>query len=583
MRISRPCSANSPACRMTQPGIFIILVFLVCVNANASGEEFRNTAKFKTGGIIFTDAKFGKGCLINSAGEIVKLKITSPLNKEEGTIEVWIKPLFSLANKELPNDYPFIVSISNTKIKAPTLPPTLAIHFTPAGTIAFQIVDTRSANNQFILSSQPLNWASAEEHFIAASWKKDIMRLYIDGQEISSLKFNSALLKDIFSEHGEEIYFGNHIALPRLYSATVIDGVRVSNSARTAQEIRQAYQDNKEFVNDKKTIFIEGFNGPDNFSGLKSDIQRKTTASEWQIIKENAKFKVYPEVSGAPINVGSPVNTLGWEDSASISPDGSKLLFTYVPFDMISAMARGEYINGGPVRRPNNYGGDSYICVKDENGGWLEPVMLEFSTDQYDEVGPELSYDEGRIYFSGTGKGGYGQNDIWVAQNMAGSWKNVKNLGSPPNSELFEEDPSISVDEDELYFWSKEPASGGYEDYNIWMSQKKEGQWLKPVKLEYPINTEHVEMQPFLTWDGNWLYFSSNRSGKPCIYRARRDIENGGWINPEVVVEPVVESSVIGAGEPTLTADGKYLYFVAAYKSSHDEYDCDIHYVKLKE
>jgi len=90
----------------------------------------------------------------------------------------------------------------------------------------------------------------------------------------------------------------------------------------------------------------------------------------------------------------------------------------------------------------------------------------------------------------------------------------------------------------------------------------------EPQLAPYPINRktdDTVSFQPYLTPDCNTMYFTSNRgdvpSNGPAIYKSIRI--TGEWSAPV----PVAWSK-IGLGEPTLTDDGKKLFFVQLFKNS---------------
>ncbi|MBT3750254.1 MAG: hypothetical protein HOG34_14835 [Bacteroidetes bacterium] len=77
-------------------------------------------------------------------------------------------------------------------------------------------------------------------------------------------------------------------------------------------------------------------------------------------------------------------------------------------------------------------------------------------------------------------------------------------------------DPFISYDGKWLYFISRRPiesTSSAKRDWDIWRAQRDGDQWLEPERLPSGINSEADETYPSLTQDGK-LYFSSSRIGK---------------------------------------------------------------------
>ena len=74
-----------------------------------------------------------------------------------------------------------------------------------------------------------------------------------------------------------------------------------------------------------------------------------------------------------------------------------------------------------------------------------------------------------------------------------------------------------------------EGSNGNYNNLesNIYhMVVNKSGTQEIPTKLPFPINSEFEDVSPFITEDGKWLYFSSNREdsfGDFDIYRVKID------------------------------------------------------------
>ena len=89
------------------------------------------------------------------------------------------------------------------------------------------------------------------------------------------------------------------------------------------------------------------------------------------------------------------------------------------------------------------------------------------------------------------------------------------------------------------------------------------------MNLGAPINSASNDLQPAFTADGNTMYFTSDRNSSigMAIYRSNR--VGGAWTNPELVIKGIV-------GELSITADGKYLYFVHVLTDSNGVFDSDV-------
>jgi len=105
---------------------------------------------------------------------------------------------------------------------------------------------------------------------------------------------------------------------------------------------------------------------------------------------------------------------------------------------------------------------------------------------------------------------------------------------------------------DTLYFHS--PRNGGFGKNDIWLTIKNENNWTDPVNIKI-VNSIESDGFPFVSTDGNALWFSRTYRGTPAIYRSKKI--NGKWTAPELIISQF-------AGEPTLDSIGN-LYFVHHY------------------
>lgn len=84
------------------------------------------------------------------------------------------------------------------------------------------------------------------------------------------------------------------------------------------------------------------------------------------------------------------------------------------------------------------------------------------------------------------------------------------------SGEFSDADPFITYDGKWLYFISKRPIDSTHvakRDWDIWRAYKEENKWSRVERLNSDINSETDETYPSLTKDGK-LYFSSGRVGK---------------------------------------------------------------------
>lgn len=258
------------------------------------------------------------------------------------------------------------------------------------------------------------------------------------------------------------------------------------------------------------------------------------------------------------------VSASGWEDGAYISADGNTLYFTYINVDLLN----GNRVSG-PDRDPTGICGSMHcgqfprpdvFYLTGGPASWAAPVPHPLTIKF--PIGGFFLQSEGKAYFH-MDEGGTSTN-IFFAEKTEGSWGEPQKI-MEISSDYSDDDPFVTSDDNEMYFWSKRPASLGGD--NIYRSAKVGGKWQAPEILPEPINSNSNDMQPFLL--GDTLYFSSDREGASKIYASKRQGE--GWGQPEVLV-----SSKYGVGEPTLTSDGKYLYFIQIFKSGDGAFNPDI-------
>ncbi len=124
-----------------------------------------------------------------------------------------------------------------------------------------------------------------------------------------------------------------------------------------------------------------------------------------------------------------------------------------------------------------------------------------------------LSCDGRELYFASLRPGGHGGADIWYARRSAdGSWEDPVNLGPAINTPGDEEAPFITYDGQTLFFSSTGHAGFGEQDL-FFCRRQPDGSWGPPVNLGPPINSPARELGLFLSNDGRTGFFASNRPG----------------------------------------------------------------------
>jgi outer membrane protein OmpA-like peptidoglycan-associated protein len=181
-----------------------------------------------------------------------------------------------------------------------------------------------------------------------------------------------------------------------------------------------------------------------------------------------------------------------------------------------------------------------FIARKDSTNWKVSP--LEFDSSEVVNTGALcISPDGNTVWYTLCGAAdGMGSCDLYVSQRQNNVWSRPVNLGPAINTSAWETQPSISADGNTLYFVSK--RVGGIGGSDIWVSKKDaEGNWKNPINLGEPVNTPQDEMCPFIHPDGNTLYFASKGHpgmGGSDLFLSRLDA-NGKWQEPVNLGYPI--------------------------------------------
>jgi len=163
----------------------------------------------------------------------------------------------------------------------------------------------------------------------------------------------------------------------------------------------------------------------------------------------------------------------------------------------------------------DDYIGNLYYS-KYEDDRWLPATKMDENiSTKYWESHACFSKDGQTLYFTSNRKGTLGGLDIYKSERQAdGKWGIPENLGATINSRYNEETPFITEDGQTLYFSSYGHFNMG--GYDIFYSKKNtDGTWGEPVNLGYPINTTDDDLFFQPTNNGVNAYYSLyNPSGR---------------------------------------------------------------------
>ncbi|MCX5859501.1 MAG: hypothetical protein NT056_06340 [Proteobacteria bacterium] len=262
-----------------------------------------------------------------------------------------------------------------------------------------------------------------------------------------------------------------------------------------------------------------------------------------------------------PIPLPGPFNTAGAEDSPFITPDGNRFFFFFTPDLNI------------PANEQLFDGATGIWWSQKAAGQWTEPERIILN-DEVSLDGCEFVLGDD-MWFCSARAGNYLEIDYYLAAYKNNKWTDWENAGPRLNSQEFGiGELHISSDGNTMYFGSNRP--GGLGGMDLWKSVKTDGEWGNPVNLGSPVNSAADEYMPFLSSDGNELWFnrpSVSYSG-PAILRSKI-LNNGEWGNPEEIISEF-------AGEPTLDDQGN-IYFIHHYFDSNGKMiEADIYFARKK-
>ena len=198
------------------------------------------------------------------------------------------------------------------------------------------------------------------------------------------------------------------------------------------------------------------------------------------------------------------------------------------------------------------------ISIKKTDGVWSTPQILPFS-GKYNDCEPQFSPDGKRLYFcsdrplqeGGEPKKDY---DIWYVERTDHGWGKPKNPGSPLNTERNEFYPSITKS-GILYFTSH--------NMQIFKSRLSNNGFSKPEALADSINSGVAEYNAFIAPDESYLIFTSHgwpggREGRGDLFISFMKVDSS-WSKP-FNLGSGINSSVIDMS-PYVSPDGKYLFY----------------------
>jgi Tol biopolymer transport system component len=159
---------------------------------------------------------------------------------------------------------------------------------------------------------------------------------------------------------------------------------------------------------------------------------------------------------------------------------------------------------------------DLWYVERTTDGGWGEPSLLaDVNSAEMDEYYTSIASD-GALYFSVFPEHG-SPGDIYRADPLGDGYAAPELVGEPVSTEYSEHDPFISPDGSYLIFTSDRP--GGHGRGDLWVVfRTTDGGWSEALNMGPEINTPGYDYCAMLSPDGRYLFLTRNAGGNGDIY-----------------------------------------------------------------
>ena len=250
------------------------------------------------------------------------------------------------------------------------------------------------------------------------------------------------------------------------------------------------YKDGLVYCSDKRNTILLSY----------TDLNDKyLTDIYWSEQKKPGKF-------GNPQNFSKEIATQYYEGPVTFSSDGNTMYFTR---SMDVTKQRGNSLRGDSVL--------GIFSAEYVNGKWTNVKQFPYSRLNINTAYPCLSNDGRQLFFCSTDPRGYGGYDIYVSEIVNGQPRNPVNLGPKINTAENDGYPFLHKS-GRLYFSSR--GHGGRGGLDIFYTQFVNGEWLDPVALPDPFNSNNDDFGLVFNSTADTAYFTSTRQNSMDIYMA---------------------------------------------------------------
>ena len=210
------------------------------------------------------------------------------------------------------------------------------------------------------------------------------------------------------------------------------------------------------------------------------------------------------------------------------------------------------YCSPGPVegraaRLPR--GVDCRLWILERTGSvWAAPRILD-STVGADERAPAASVSSrGTIVYGRKDRRDPSSNmDLYWARFVGGRYERPVRLPDPVNSGTVDAAPFLAPDQSYLLFASFRPGSRGRSDLYVSFRLPNDT-WTRPMNLGDDVNSSAKDEYPYVSPDGRFLFFNSNRASPLNKAPVPDGAGNVYWVSTEVItrLRPAAAGGPVG-------------------------------------
>ncbi|MFT7033283.1 MAG: outer membrane protein OmpA-like peptidoglycan-associated protein [Cyclobacteriaceae bacterium] len=196
------------------------------------------------------------------------------------------------------------------------------------------------------------------------------------------------------------------------------------------------------------------------------------------------------------------VNTKYHEGPLSFYNDQKNVVFT-----------RNNYFKGKAKKSSDGitklklYFADRKKNDKGDEDDWVNIRPFEYNDDEYSVGHPSITNDGEKMFFSSDMPGGFGGTDIYVTYLKNGEWGQPKNLGKTINTEGMEVFPYLNGD----YLYFSSDGHGGLGGLDLYRATLLNDEAVEFKNLGHPMSSSFDDFSLIINEDDHYGYFSTNR------------------------------------------------------------------------